>query len=440
MIGEDTTHYSPLTTSQSTSTLFSSPLFSFRGRAETLQERTSAPLITDSLYSFQVAMKSPTSSSFVLWGSTSTRSMDGTSTSTNTRALLTINQDGNLSIAGKLSFADHPKSGIWFDGTLAMVGTDGRGWVAKGSAYSVAFAYDEPLMPGDLVVLDTNNRVKRSTKAGENKLVGVVSDDNGFLAGFGTSSSYPVALSGRVRVKVSGESGSIMSGDLLAASDQSGAVAKQVRAGMIAGTALEDTQSGATSVLMAVSIGWRGSSEVVTASSSSHGTVLSDVAVRKGFAEITPGEKVAHVEFETLHAYPMVLASPQGRAGDWWIANQTDSGFDIILASAQEHDVVFSWSARATPQGSTVWNSDHTVELVNSTTGETVPGTSDASTSVAQDAVTEQETAFDGDVQTEPSEELNPPVEADAEQPSDDQTSEDSNNPPSDEQNSSDPI
>ena len=106
---------------------------------------------------------------------------------------------------------------------------------------------------------------------------------------------------------------------------------------------------------------------------------------RKGFAKIAAGSTSVHVSYATINAYPMILATPEGDAGSWWIAGQSDVGFDIVLGAAQSHDVTFTWRVEPTPDGTVVWNSDNTNTLIDPLSGQPVPqaptgGTSGTST------------------------------------------------------------
>ena len=122
---------------------------------------------------------------------------------------------------------------------------------------------DNTIEAGDMVSVgydksrDTENNekfyVEKSNKPYDEKLVGVISTAPGVLLGRKIKNSRPVALSGRVPVKVSLENGPIHSGDYLtAASGTPGYAMKATKPGRVVGTALEsfdgttDTDSGFT--------------------------------------------------------------------------------------------------------------------------------------------------------------------------------------------------
>ena len=88
--------------------------------------------------------------------------------------------------------------------------------------------------------------LEKATKGTKGKIIGVVSTNPGFLAGGGIqdpdyieSNVVPVALSGRVPVKVTNENGSIKRGDYITASSTPGAGMKATEAGRVVGIALE---------------------------------------------------------------------------------------------------------------------------------------------------------------------------------------------------------
>jgi hypothetical protein len=79
-----------------------------------------------------------------------------------------------------------------------------------------------------------------------------------------------------------------------------------------------------------------------------------------GLANITAGNVVVHVTFPSLVPTPLIFVTPFGDAGTWWLANQSDAGFDVVLSGVKTHDVTFSWSAEPTPAGAVMWHSDYT--------------------------------------------------------------------------------
>lgn len=114
------------------------------------------------------------------------------------------------------------------------------------SAADLAELYDpasgENLKPGDLVSVSSGTKVKKTSSAYDAKVLGVVSTEPGIKLGNTDSTNsgkIPVALSGRVPVKVSGENGPISVGDELSPSSVAGVAMKAASYGAVIGKALE---------------------------------------------------------------------------------------------------------------------------------------------------------------------------------------------------------
>jgi len=99
-----------------------------------------------------------------------------------------------------------------------------------------------PLENGSVVSIDPQNShgVKLSNYQYQQDILGVVSTAPGFVAGGYTEDSYPIALIGRVPVKVSTENGTIHTGDYLTSSSVPGYAMKADKAGRVLGIALEN--------------------------------------------------------------------------------------------------------------------------------------------------------------------------------------------------------
>ena len=102
---------------------------------------------------------------------------------------------------------------------------------------------DTSIQPGDVVSYDPSLKagIAKSTKSYDQNVLGIVSTQPGVLIGKvekeGTG-AYPVALSGRVPVKVSSKNGSIQVGDYLTSSDIPGVAVKADSDGVVIGQAL----------------------------------------------------------------------------------------------------------------------------------------------------------------------------------------------------------
>ena len=96
----------------------------------------------------------------------------------------------------------------------------GGAWNSGGADLAENYTSTQILNPGEVVVGDKLNpqNVEDSTMPYQTNIMGVVSTQPGFVAGAYTPDSYPIALVGRVPVKVSTENGPIHSGDYLTSS------------------------------------------------------------------------------------------------------------------------------------------------------------------------------------------------------------------------------
>ncbi|MBI2404577.1 hypothetical protein HYV22_00135, partial [Candidatus Gottesmanbacteria bacterium] len=102
----------------------------------------------------------------------------------------------------------------------------------------------EPLSAGDVVAFDleASKTVRKTNTPGDPRLAGVVSTQPGLLLQDPQNKNgmYPIALAGRVPVKIASTSAAITIGDPLTSSSQAGKAQKQTRAGQSIGKALEN--------------------------------------------------------------------------------------------------------------------------------------------------------------------------------------------------------
>jgi hypothetical protein len=111
----------------------------------------------------------------------------------------------------------------------------------SGADLAERYSSQVALEDGEVVSIDPQNNhgVMRTTYQYQPDVLGVVSTDPGFVAGAYTENSYPIALIGRVPVKVSTENGIIRQGDYLTPSSVLGHAMKATLAGHVIGKALE---------------------------------------------------------------------------------------------------------------------------------------------------------------------------------------------------------
>lgn len=110
-----------------------------------------------------------------------------------------------------------------------------------GADVSERYESIQPLDAGELVALDRANDhgVIRSISPYQDDVLGVVSTNPGVIAGADTANSHPIALMGRVPVKVTASNGMIRTGDRLTASAVPGHAMKATKASRVAGMALD---------------------------------------------------------------------------------------------------------------------------------------------------------------------------------------------------------
>ncbi|MFA5798892.1 MAG: LamG-like jellyroll fold domain-containing protein [Patescibacteria group bacterium] len=326
---------------------------------------------------------SPTSSYFTVTNASGT-------------ALLTLSNLGDASITGDLTVGRRLYLGskttglgsastyIYVDDTLSptstYIATNADGWQTSSTYdYSERYASNQELTPGDLVTADPAgvNKVMRTT-ASNQPVLGIVSTRPGFVTGAYAKGTYPIALAGRVPTRVSSKNGAIRVGDYLTGSDISGVAIKATGAGSVVGVALEE-YSGAEEGLISVFVKPGYMAGITPAGTSAGLTTTAETAVSSaqttevsGLALVKVGASEVHVSYASIQAYPMVYASPAGPAGNWWIANRSDTGFDIKLAAPASIDIEFTWMVKPMKQGTVRYVSDNTYAAVDNLSGNSI--------------------------------------------------------------------
>lgn len=122
-----------------------------------------------------------------------------------------------------------------------IMSSAGGGFFSGGADLAENYTSTDALDKGEVVMIDRNNPegVLRSAGQYETSVLGVVSTAPGFVAGGYTQDSYPIALVGRVPVKISTENGPVRIGDYLTASSIPGYAMRATQAGRALGRALE---------------------------------------------------------------------------------------------------------------------------------------------------------------------------------------------------------
>lgn len=262
-----------------------------------------------------------------------------------------------------------------------------------GTFYDLAekFVSTQTLEAGDVVRIDPSNpeQVLKSISTNDSSAIGVVSTAPGYTLGSG-GSGYPIALAGRVPVKVTNEGGAIAPGDYLTTSSTSGHAKKASVTDKTIGQALAGFDGAAGTVMMFVNVS-RGavdpnstlqsaapSSQLTSASFTSLNvsgpSILNDLQVigtatienlqvigsttvvklivnghivgnndTRGTITIPAGATTAHIDFATPYdGEPAIVASPVGQSVLYSVASTT-TGFDITTPNTASTDIKFNY-------------------------------------------------------------------------------------------------
>lgn len=124
-------------------------------------------------------------------------------------------------------------------------------FVTASSDLAENYYSDETLAAGDIVLTKGGNMVGKAQLENQTAVIGIVSTKPGIILGLENDNPtldmppeatgiYPVALAGRVPVKVNTENGNISVGDPISLSSEAGVARKASEPGQIIGYALED--------------------------------------------------------------------------------------------------------------------------------------------------------------------------------------------------------
>ncbi len=181
-------------------------------------------------------------------------------------------------------------------GAIQSDGANGVTLAAKGIDFAEYFTKDDPsaVLPTGTVVCQGVNGVRACQPGDNGKVVGIVSAHPIVLGGTPGDNKVIVALTGQVPMKVTNESGMILSGDTITYSSKSGVGGKQVKAGSIVGRALEpyyNTDPNAVGEIMVnVSPSYFDPDTTLAAADLNNYTLTPDVAL--GFVLKTPAGQV----------------------------------------------------------------------------------------------------------------------------------------------------
>lgn len=257
--------------------------------------------------------------------------------------------------------------------------------------------------PGEVVTLaDSANggvRVKKSSQVAEKGLVGVVSTAPNTVMAEEKPDRIPLALAGRVPVRVSAENGPIKVGDYLTSSSIAGVAMKATKPGETIGKAMADFDGDGVGIIQmfinnsfyggdnlpqapllpqvlsvktinaSLDINARGALDVeglATFNGQTNFQKQVDFAARANFhndididghptfntdtagnAHIKAGKTSVHISFEKeYYTTPVVtLTLGNGQFTEYSYANLTAKGFDVVVKNPANQDLDFSWIA-----------------------------------------------------------------------------------------------
>lgn len=241
------------------------------------------------------------------------------------------------------------------------------------------YSKDTSIEAGDVVTYDPSlpAGIQKSAKPYDPRLIGSISTKPGIVLdegiGFGHGWQYPVALSGRIPVKVNIENGPIESGDLLTSSSMPGVAMKATKAGAVIGMAMESFDGeGTGKVLTFVKTTYyngSGSRDLlansgdipsVDADSNSSLRLLNYLVNEKvkyaddsALSEVTTDRLVAGLEVVTpkVTAQTVALDNLQAATGKDIALHLTSDGKFLVKNEAGETGITFDGSGNAAFSG-----------------------------------------------------------------------------------------
>jgi len=224
------------------------------------------------------------------------------------------------------------------------------GWTSDGADIAEVYFSDDNLSSGEIVGIQAGGGFVKKATSGSN-MIGIVSTKPGVLLGGDFEEGrYPIALAGKVPVKLSLENGEVKPGDALTLSSSTPAVAvKATKAGRIIGFALEEyssttstttagimlSQSTTTptttepAVMVFLNFSWLGNDLTVY----SDGETISSTTSESGLTlEITES---GIVKTGTLQTEKLEVGSPEKPTGITVYDAETGRPFCIIIKSGE---------------------------------------------------------------------------------------------------------
>jgi hypothetical protein len=131
---------------------------------------------------------------------------------------------------------------IVLDGITAVGSMGSEVGFTGGADLAENYYSDVPLEAGTVVALNKSRSVYVDSTSGsyQQNMLGVVATSPGIVLGDPMNNGYPIALVGRVPVKVTNENGQIYAGDRLTSASRSGFAMRAMQSGRVLGTTLAD--------------------------------------------------------------------------------------------------------------------------------------------------------------------------------------------------------
>ncbi|MBP7832294.1 MAG: hypothetical protein KA035_00810 [Candidatus Levybacteria bacterium] len=190
---------------------------------------------------------------------------------------------------------------------------------------------------GDIVSLgDSPGIAKRSDRPHDRKVLGVISESPGLMIGeasYGFTTA-PIALTGRVPVKVSSKNGKIKIGDPITSSDIPGVGVRAITPGKIIGTAMEDFSGDTGKIMVAINVGYYIGDEADTSLiEQPEESVLSESLGTDVLAEATQSAGLSGISTGSA-----LLKEPENaNKNDFSIQDTLEIGANFVLQGASIH-------------------------------------------------------------------------------------------------------
>jgi hypothetical protein len=123
-----------------------------------------------------------------------------------------------------------------------ITGTSHEVGIQGGADLAERYYSQETLQAGEVVAIDSSleSGVRKTSTAYQQNVLGVVATQPAIVMGPQAENEYPIALAGRVPVKVTNENGQIYAGDRLTTSSRSGYAMRAIQAGRVVGEVISD--------------------------------------------------------------------------------------------------------------------------------------------------------------------------------------------------------